>query len=322
MAGFAEGLYAQLEQRGFKGRVVSVQRLPDLQRDISGRHAQGLFDEEFYRIRLTFFTFRPPDDLPAAASLIVVAVPRPQTRVSFTWNGRTLPLILPPTYVGYDQVRRQVGDLLTGWLAPEGYRVASTSLPLKLLANRSGLVEYGRNNVSYVPGMGSFFQLVAFYSDLPCAEDDWREPRMMDRCQKCEACLRICPTQAIPSDRFLLRAERCIVFHNERPPEYPFPDWIDPAAHNCLVGCMHCQRACPENRTFLEWIEGDEEFSHEETSLLLRGALPDQLPAATVQKLERLDLLDSLNTMPRNLGVFFGAGKKPWDNATSSTTAG
>jgi epoxyqueuosine reductase len=134
---------------------------------------------------------------------------------------------------------------------------------------------------------------------------------MMDRCQTCEACLRICPTQAIPSDRFLLHAERCIVFHNERPPEYPFPDWIDPAAHNCVVGCMHCQRACPENRTFLEWIEGDEEFSHEETSLLLRGALPAQLPAATVQKLQRLELLDSLNTLPRNLGVFFGAGKKP-----------
>jgi len=300
-----EQLYTHLERRGFKGRVVSIHCLQGLQGEIEGRRAQGLFDAEFFRERLAWFAFGPPDDFLTAVSLIVVAVPRPQTRVAFTWNGTTRALILPPTYAGYQETARQVGDLLAGWLAPAGYRVAPARLSLKVLAVRSGLGDYGRNNICYVPGMGSFHQLAAFYSDLPVQDDDWREPHMMDLCQTCQACVRGCPTQAISAERFLLHAERCIVFHNERPPEYPFPAWIDPAAHHCLVGCMRCQQFCPENKPFLEWVEDDEAFSEEETALLLEGSSPDQLPAATVKKLERLELMDSLDILPRNLGVFF-----------------
>jgi epoxyqueuosine reductase len=300
-----ETLYSNLEKQDLKGRVVSIQRLKDLQEEIEGRHTQGLFDEEFYQEGLSFFSFRPPDDLQAAASLIVVAVARPQTKVSFTWRGKTLTLILPPTYLGCSEVLRRIEGLLTEWLAPEGYRAASAKLPRKLLAVRSGLAEYGRNNIGYIPGMGSFFQLTVFYSDLPCQEDTWCETRMMDRCQDCQVCLTKCPTGAITSERFLLRAERCLVFHNERSPDHPFPDWIDPAWHNCLIGCMLCQQFCPENKAFLKWFEGSETFSHEETALFLRGASSDQLPAATQAKLERLGLLYALEILPRNLGVFF-----------------
>jgi epoxyqueuosine reductase len=300
-----ERLYSRLEERGLKGRVVSIQHLQDLQDEIKGRHMKGLFNEEFYQERLSFFSFRPPDDLPTAASLIVVAVPRPQTKVSFAWQGKTLTLILPPTYMGYREITRQIGGHLTEWLALEGYHVASAKLPQKLLAVRSGLAEYGRNNISYISGMGSLFQPTTFYSDLPCQEDAWREPRMMDKCQDCHICQNKCPTGAITSERFLLRAEQCLVFHNERSADHTFPDWIDPASHNCLIGCMLCQQFCPEDKAFLEWFEGNETFSHEETSLFLRGSSSDQLPPTTQAKLERLELLEYLEIMPRNLGVFF-----------------
>jgi hypothetical protein len=70
---------------------------------------------------------------------------------------------------------------------------------------------------------------------------------------------------------------------------------------------MHCQRVCPQNRDVLDWVEGSDEFSQEETTLLLAGTPLDQLDAETVKKLERLDLVESLDTLPRNLGVFFGA---------------
>ncbi len=298
-------LCSHLEQGGFRGRVVSIQHLLELQHEIEDRQAQSLFDEAFYRERLTFFEFQPPADFLAAASLIIVAVPRPQTQTTFTWNGTTLALVLPPTYYLYQEISRQVEDLLTRFLAPEGYHIALARLPQKLVAVRSGLAEYGRNNISYVSGMGSFFQPIVFYSDLPCKEDAWREPRMMDRCHDCRACLIKCPTGAITTERFLLHAERCIVFHNERPPHYPFPAWIDPAAHNCVIGCMICQQYCPENKPFLGWFEGNEEFSHEETAMLLEGISRDQLPAATAAKLERLGLIDDLAALPRNLRVFF-----------------
>jgi epoxyqueuosine reductase len=186
-----------------------------------------------------------------------------------------------------------------------GHQVAQAVLPKKLLAVRSGLAAYGKNNIAYVDGMGSFHQLVAFYSDLPCQEDDWQEPRMMERCQKCTACLHKCPTGAITSERFLLHAEQCITLHNEEPSNVPFPAWLDPSWHNCLIGCMHCQRVCPENKEFLEWIEEGAEFSTEETTLILEGVPLDQLPAETVNKLEQWDLVDLLDIIPRNLRVFF-----------------
>lgn len=305
MKRFVDELLLHLAERGYQGRVVSIQRLRELQEEIEERYRQDLFDKEFYQERLASFDFQIPDSLPEAMSLIVVAVPRPQSQAVFTWNGKSRELILPPTYVAYEETRKRVEDLLAGILDPKGYRIARTKLPLKLLAVRSELGWYGRNNICYVPGMGSFLQLVAVYSDLPCEKDDWREAQMMESCQNCHACRQHCPTGAIPSDRFLLRAERCIVFHNEKPGDIPFPAWMNSSWHNCVVGCLHCQNVCPQNKDFLQWIEGKEEFSEEETALLLEGVPRDHLPAATVRKLEQLDLIGYLDSLRRNLGVFF-----------------
>jgi epoxyqueuosine reductase len=298
-------LIHQLEERGYRGRVVSVQRFHDLQRGIETPHREGLLDAAFYQERLTEFVFKPPENLPEARSLIVVAAGQPQIRFTFTWDGKRIPLIVPPTYLHWRESDKQVEDVLAEILEPGGYRVAQAALPKKLLAVCSGLAAYGKNNIAYIAGMGSFHRLAAFYSDLPCQQDSWQEPNMMERCQRCSACLRKCPTGAITSERFLLRAERCITFHNEEPCDVPFPEWLDPAWHNCLVGCLHCQRVCPENKDFLPWVEEGAEFSSEETALLVEGVLLDQLPVPTVEKLERWDLVDLLDVIPRNLKVVF-----------------
>ena len=308
-AQFSEELLLHLADRGYEGRITSVDHIHDLQEEIEGRYRQGSLDREFFQERLGFFDFRMPADLREAESLIVIAVPRPQSQAVFTWNGESRALIIPPTYVANEKTRKGIEQLVAGFLATEGYRVVRTALPLKLLAVRSGLGSYGRNNICYVHGMGSFLQLVAFYSDLPCQKDNWQEAQMMKSCQNCYACRQNCPTGAIPNDRFLLRAERCIVFHNEKKGDIPFPAWIDLSSHNCLVGCLHCQRVCPQNRKFLQWIEEKEEFSQEETVLLLEGVPRDRLPAETVTKLEHLDLIEDIDTLPRNLGVFFGKQK-------------
>jgi len=292
-------LRSRLEERGYQSRTVSVQHLRDLQEGIEGNRSRGFLNEEFYQERLTFFTFNPPDLMREARSLVVVAVPRPQTRVVFTWQGESMPVIMPPTYAAYRETDRRIEDLLSAALNPEGYRVAKAALPQKYLAVCSGLGEYGRNNICYVPGMGSFHQLAAFYTDLPCSEDSWRQPQMMEKCQSCQACLNNCPTGAITSDRFLIRAERCVTFHNERLGK--FPAWIDPSWHNCVVGCLRCQSVCPLNVSFREWIEEGGVFSEDETNLILNCVPQDRLPPETVKKLEKLDLIEYLGVLPRNL---------------------
>jgi epoxyqueuosine reductase len=297
-------LFSKLKARGYKGRVVPIQHLSDLQKEIEGHINQKLIDKELYQTYLTEFNYGPPDTLPKAASIILVAIPQPKILITFTWNGKPVQLTVPPTY-GERKKEKRGRKLLRQILEPEGFKVAEANLPKKLLAVRSGLAAYGKNNITYVPGMGSFHGLMAVYSDFPSTNGTWQESKMMERCQSCSACIKSCPCSAINPDRFLLQADRCITFHNEKPGNIPFASWIDPSWHNCLVGCLHCQRVCPENKAVWKWVEEEAEFSQEETALLLEGLSANQLSAETVEKLERLDIESFIDIIPRNLKALF-----------------
>jgi epoxyqueuosine reductase len=296
-------LVDQLEAHGYQARAVSIRRLHDLRQAIEGMQRQGLLDEEFRQERLAGFAFTPPEDLPQAQSLIVVAFRDPQVRFFFNWRGARVPLIVPPTYLHWQEKDGQVERVLAELLGPEGHRVVQAIVPMKLLAVCSGLAAYGKSNITYIEGMGSFHRLAAFCSDLQCEQDDWREPRVMEECDRCLGCLRGCPAGAIEPERFLIRAERCITFRNEKPGQVAFPQWMEASWHNCLVGCMRCQRVCPENRGVLDWCEEGGEFSEQETGLLLGGRPLAELPATLVEKLERWNLLELHDILPRNLNA-------------------
>jgi epoxyqueuosine reductase len=94
------------------------------------------------------------------------------------------------------------------------------------------------------------------------------------------------------------------VYHNEKPGNVPFPGWMKPSWHNCIIGCMTCQNACPVDRKLLGWVEDEEEFSEAETKLLVEGVKVEGLPEATVKKLQHLSLVEEIDKFPRNLGVF------------------
>jgi epoxyqueuosine reductase len=295
-------LISQLEAQGYQARVVPLQHLHELQEEIERHYRQGLFDEQFYQERLVSFAFSPPEELPQARSIIVATIPQPQFQLIFNWRGKAVTACVPPTYLFWREAQKRLQEALAGILSPLGLHAVRARLPQKLLAVRSGLGQYGKNNVCYVPGLGSFHRPAAFYSDLACQQDPWQEAQMMARCQDCSACLRNCPSGAITSERFLLHAERCITLHNEQPADVPFPAWVEPGWHNALVGCMRCQEVCPENKG-LARVERGAEFSEQETALLLEGVPLDQLPTAMVEKMERLDLGDYGEQLPRNLGA-------------------
>jgi epoxyqueuosine reductase len=292
-------VFSQLKNQKYDVRIVSIEHLHELQEAIERHHTQGLFDDELYEEWITEFAFSAPENLQNVRSLIVVAAPQPQFQVTFAWNGESHSFIIPYNYLYYSD--RRVENMLSRILGRGKYVMANNSLPKKLLAVRSGLAKYGKNNLSYVPGMGSFHRLTVFYGDLPYPEHVWQGEQMMEECRDCDACLRGCPTDAISSDRFLLHAERCISFYNER--EGDFPEWIKPKWHNALVGCLYCQRVCPLNKPFLRWVENKAEFSEEETTLLLEGVPQDRLAAATIRKIQELDCLEYIDVLGRNLSA-------------------
>jgi epoxyqueuosine reductase len=298
---FTEKIEKLLQKQHLRGKIVSIERVRELRQEIDALHRKNLLDKEIYDAYLASFDFECQQKLANARSLIIVSVPQPQVRVTFVRHDRSYPVIIPPTYCFAPD--DQVADILSAYLKPKGYKLQKTRLPQKLLATRSGLAQYGKNNITYVAGMGSFHRPVVFISDVPCAEDSWVKPSVMELCENCNACAKACPTGAIGSDRFQLHAERCITFHNERPED--FPEWLSPAWHNSLVGCMICQKVCPANKEFVKWIEAGAAFDHEETTLILDGIADDQLPLETLEKLKKLEIMEYYKVLSRNLKGLF-----------------
>jgi len=298
-AQLTEAFYESIEKQGFQGKIVSIAHLKELQKEIEDRRKKDLLDRELYDAYLASFDFECQRTLAGARSLIIISVPQPQVRIVFTLDDKSYPVTIPPTY--YFSMDHQVTNFLEAHLGPQGYGLQKVRLPDKLLAVRSGLAQYGKNNITYIKGSGSFHRPVVFISDFPCEADSWGEPTVMEPCEKCNACKKACPTAAIESDRFLLHAERCLTFHNER--SNNFPEWLSPTWHNSLVGCMICQKVCPANKDILKWTESGGTFAHEETVLILDGVSHDRLPRETEEKLNRLDMMEYYDVLGRNLRV-------------------
>jgi epoxyqueuosine reductase len=296
-----EKLINKITELGWKALSVPISHLTDLQDAILDRYEQGLINRDLYRDQLSFFSFKAPIDLPTARSIIIVAVPTPQMRITFHWKGKSVQVIVPPTYVSYTHRTDNTEKILTYCFNKEGYNLVKSQLPLKTLAVCSGLAKYGRNNICYVSGMGSFLQLVGAFSDLPCDTDFWGEPKILDRCKSCIACLQHCPTKAITKDRFLLHAENCLTYHNEAASD--FPSWINPSWHHCLIGCLRCQTICAENKAVINWFEDRAEFSEKETTLFIQNMPLDQLPEDTAVKIKSLQINEDFRLLCRNLSM-------------------
>lgn len=302
MINMNDRIYTTLQSAGYAARMVAIEHLADLQHDIEALSGQGLIDrklDEYYLQRN--YDFALCNRFPAAKSLIIVAAPCQNFQTIFTHNGQRIPIMLPAGYGLEDRNRHQVETIIPEMLSQEGYSLRQAQVPEKLLAVRSGLGKYGRNNVCYVPGMGSFHTLAAFYTDLPCEHDSWQDLALSEECQNCSVCLKECPTGAIVKDRVLIHAERCLTFFNELPGD--FPEWLDPAWHHCLVGCLKCQQVCPQNKGFVDAAGEIVEFTEDETTVLVQGQPVNQFPETLNEKLRKLGLMHYGPVLSRNLNA-------------------
>lgn len=288
-----------VRRKGYKVSSMSVSHLDEVREDVERFRRQGMISEDIFNEYLFRFKYRVPESFPEAKSLIVASVPQPVCEVTFNFRGRSIRTIIPPTYARAVDVDMEIVSMLER-CDGNGVHLMRAILPHKTLAARTGLVRYGRNNITYVPEFGSYHRLTSFFTnrELP---DNWREPQVMERCADCGACVRKCPTKAISDDRFLVHADRCITLHNERPSEVPFPDYIDGNMHNAIIGCMVCQKVCPANAEVKNRMVSCVELSEDETEFLMSGERSGPMMKAMMARLEPLGLEVSL--FPRNLKV-------------------
>lgn len=292
---------ATLEQIGYRARAVPIEHMDELRIELDHHYREGRISEEIRSMLGHCFRFEPPTDLPSARSVVIVAVASPRVVFYAHWQGRRVPIHLPSTYSEVGSMPGQKLEALNEALRPSGYRAVRARLPEKSIAVRSGLASYGRNNITYIPGLGSLHQLDAFYSNAQCESDSWSEPRLMDRCETCNACRNSCPTGAIHGDSMMIRAERCLCHLNEGGSE--FPSWVDRSWHDSIVGCFHCQQVCPENAAVLHKVSEGPDFSEDEVSAILGAKCADDVSPDLYEKLKSLGLHFFMHAISRNMRV-------------------
>jgi len=206
-----------------------VDHLQELQADIDLlKQNHMLSDHQIYQGYIQKLQFTLPEDFPTAKSLIVLAVFTPLVKIHFQRQGKPHEVMIPPQYNGNRVSPEDIQKIIRRDILPQPEIILKRAnrLHLKLLAVRSGLAKYGRNNISYVERMGSFHFLYAFFTDYEFENDSWTSLEMMPICNKCQICRQKCPTGAIQEEKFVIDAGKCITLYNELPE--PFPSWITP----------------------------------------------------------------------------------------------
>ncbi|ABM57468.1 tRNA epoxyqueuosine(34) reductase QueG [Verminephrobacter eiseniae] len=129
-------------------------------------------------------------------------------------------------------------------VGPFGHRVFTDSAPVleAELAARSGLGWRGKHTLVLNRAAGSMFFLGEIYVDmaLPASAP------VAAHCGSCNACMALCPTQAIIAPH-RLDARRCISYLTIEHAG-PIPLALRPLLGNRIYGCDDCQLVCPWNK--------------------------------------------------------------------------
>jgi len=300
-----EGLLKEIAAHGDRGAIVPVSRFEELRCEIEALRS----DKHHMFINWMAGFMAIPDDLGfQPRSLISVIVPSPKYMFGFTYGGDIHHYIVPPQYLDEVYKDDEVLQYISAYLEPLGYRaVLFDRLPQKLMAVHSGLGFYGRNNLCFHEEFGSYIRLITLISDLPCDEADWYPARRMETCDKCRACVNVCPTKAIESDHRIINTAICLTTMNEVPGD--FPQWVDQNAHNALIGCIRCQDCCPANAHNKNKIVKGVTFTEEETQELLTHKEDEPFSDSLAAKIKAAGIYGAfLKVLPRNLAVLLHQG--------------
>lgn len=143
----------------------------------------------------------------------------------------------------------QLAERIQHHIGPYDYRAFVDSAPVleRALAEKSGQGWIGKNTLLINPKAGSWFFLGEIFTTLPAQLlEAAPNTAQNNQCGVCQACLQICPTQAIVAP-YQLDARRCISYLTiENKGAIPLE--FRAAIGNRIYGCDDCQLVCPWNR--------------------------------------------------------------------------
>lgn len=139
---------------------------------------------------------------------------------------------------------QQLTERITQSIGPFLHRVYTDSAPVMEveLAQLAGLGWRGKHTLLLQREHGSWFFLGEIYTDLALPIDT----PIDNHCGTCQACIDICPTQAIVAP-YQVDARRCISYLTIEL-KGSIPQELRPLLGNRIYGCDDCQLACPWNK--------------------------------------------------------------------------
>jgi len=290
----------KISNKNWKIKIIPIHYLNHLKNSLKETY-KIINNKEFVDFIRNCFNFNINTLFNLGKSIIIVAIPSPQILLTIRWNNSQRKLTIPPTYIDMRSGINKAEKVLSLILNKNGYNIKRVELPEKLLAVHSGLAEYGKNNICYVEGMGSFCRLVSFVTDIETIDCIWHDLNIMKYCKNCNVCTKRCPTGAIRKDRFLIDGDKCLTYFNERPGR--FPEWINASSHHCLVGCLFCQDKCPQNKKFQNNYREYEFFDEKEVKSIMNKRAFEHLDSNIKIKLIKLNMDVYYNVLSRNLKV-------------------
>ncbi len=144
-----------------------------------------------------------------------------------------------------------IAEKIETWISDNNYQISVSqrafvdSAPIleRPLANKAGLGWTGKHTLILDKQDGSWFFLGELFTNLPFKINEHPTP---NSCGDCEACLKVCPTQAFPKP-YELDATRCISYLTIEN-KGAIPEEFREVMGNRIYGCDDCQLICPWNK--------------------------------------------------------------------------
>lgn len=297
MSNKAQSLISKAAQNNIRMAIVPVDCLSNIKDDITEiTHNYTLNDFQNWIINESYVLDIPELDF-TPKSIVIIVWRMKMANVVFHYKGKAIQSNIDDAYMYSTEE-----ELIETLFKEEGLHLKDYFwLPLKRLANRAGLVEYGRNNITYSEDWGSLIRIKGYFSDIEPEDWQWREVKNMELCSSCGACVKNCPTGALRNDSFIVETDKCISLYNEIGSK-PLPEWIPKTAHCRLVDCMKCQEVCPKNKEILRNISETIVFSEDEAETILAGSDYKSFPEEIKEKLKFFNSqFFNIDFIPQNL---------------------
>ena len=223
-----------------------------LERNVEKRLNPALLQEKTCRVISARMNYLPPDTYP-----LEVLQDSSKAYISRYALGRDYHKVLRKKLA---QLAQEINALLAEHDAEFQYRAFTDSAPVleKALGEKAGLGWMGKHTLLLDQEAGSWFFLGEIYTNAPLPVDT---ERVEDACGKCNACMTVCPTQAIVGPR-KLDARRCISYLTIEH-KSAIPVDLRPLMGNRIYGCDDCQLFCPWNREAPTTTEPDFAVRHD-----------------------------------------------------------